>query len=189
MNRKRELFLTLPLALALLVLPGCRRTEEGRVVSDEQAQENAEAKVEEAKQDVQAAGAEVKQEAGAAAAKVEAGLETAGDKVESGLQNAGERLEAGAEAAGRAVDRGVDQAAERLGPAIDDATVTARVKARLIADPEVAAITIDVDTVNGVVTLNGRAATAAQRDEAVKLARTTEGVVAVNNLIQVGSGQ
>lgn len=178
MNRKRKFFLTLPLALALLALPGCRRTEEGRVVSDAQAQENAEAKVEEAKEDVQAAGAEVKQEAAEAVAKAEAGLEKAGD-----------RLEAGAEAAGRAVDRGVDKAAERLGPAIDDATITARVKARLIADPEVAAFTIDVDTVNGVVTLNGRAATAAQRDEAVKLARTTEGVVAVNDLIQVGSGQ
>ena len=188
MNRKQTWFLTLPLAAALLVLPACRRTEEGRIVSDKQAQENAEAKAEEAKQDVQAAGAEVKQDAKEAAAKAEAGLETAGDKVEAGLTTAGERLEAGAEAAGKAVDRGIDRAAERLGPAIDDATVTARVKARLIADPEVAAITIDVDTVNGVVTLNGRAATAAQRDEAVKLTRTTEGVVAVNDLIQIGSG-
>lgn len=189
MNHKRAFLLTLPLAVALLALPACRRTQDGRVVSDAQAQENAEAKVEEAKQDVQAAGAEVKQEAGEAAGKVEAGLERAGDQVEAGLATAGERLEAGAAAAGRAVDRGVDRAAERLGPAIDDATVTARVKARLIADPEVAAITIDVDTVNGVVTLNGRAATAAQRDEAVKLTRTTEGVLAVNDLIQVGSGQ
>ena len=70
---------------------------------------------------------------------------------------------------------------------MSDAEITASVKTRLAADPDVAAIDIDVDTIEGVVTLSGKVKTAAERDEAVKLARGTEHVRRVVNNLTVGS--
>jgi hyperosmotically inducible protein len=68
---------------------------------------------------------------------------------------------------------------------ISDAEITASVKTRLAADPDVAAIDIDVDTLEGVVTLNGVVKTASERDEAVKLARGTEHVRRVVNNLKI----
>ena len=46
-------------------------------------------------------------------------------------------------------------------------------------DDTIDAIKIDVDTTNGVVTLNGSVDSPELRDRAVQLARETEGVVSV----------
>ncbi len=64
------------------------------------------------------------------------------------------------------------------GPTINDATITARVKAKLLAD-SITGTTID--TTNGVVTLTGAVATAEQKSKAEKHARETEGVKSVKN--------
>ena len=69
---------------------------------------------------------------------------------------------------------------------IDDAAITAAVKAKFAADPEVSAIDIDVDTNEGVVTLSGRVETADQSREAAKLAADTDGVRRVINNLSVG---
>jgi hyperosmotically inducible protein len=119
-----------------------------------------------------------------------------GEQVEENLKDTGETIEAGAQQVGAAVDqageaieRGADRVEAEVGPVVrdvlDDAGVTTRVKARLVADPEVNAFHIDVDTIDGKVTLNGKVATELQRREAGELASRTEGVVSVNNLIQV----
>ncbi len=92
-----------------------------------------------------------------------------------GAKRAGEQLEAGAERVGRQVE-----------PYARDAAITARVKARLTADPEINAFQIDVDTVDAKVTLSGKVPTARARDEAEHLARTTEGVADVTNRLEVG---
>ena len=55
----------------------------------------------------------------------------------------------------------------------------------LIADPEVKGVAIEVDTVNGTVTLSGTAKSAYEKSEAEKLAKHTEGVVSVVNKIVV----
>lgn len=119
-----------------------------------------------------------------------------GDQVEKNLEETGDAIEAGArevgqaaDQAGAALERGADRLEAEVGPVVrevlDDAGVTTRVKARLVADPEVNAFHIDVDTVDGQVTLNGKVATEHQRREAGDLATRTEGVETVNNLIQV----
>ena len=69
---------------------------------------------------------------------------------------------------------------------IDDAAITTQVKSKLAADPEVAAHNIDVDTNEGVVTLSGRVDDGAERAEAEKLARNTDGVRRVINNLKVG---
>ncbi len=72
------------------------------------------------------------------------------------------------------------------GEQIDDAAITASVKTKLAADPDVAAINIDVDTNEGVVTLSGRVESQFQKDEAGRIARATDGVRSVINNLTVG---
>ncbi len=76
---------------------------------------------------------------------------------------------------------------EPAGMQIDDATITTKVKAKLVADPEVNPFEIDVDTQQGVVRLSGVVDEPGQASEAAKLARDTAGVRSVVNDIQVGS--
>lgn len=68
----------------------------------------------------------------------------------------------------------------------DDAGITAAIKAKLAADPDVAAIQVDVNTNESVVTLTGRVKTTEERMKAVQIARETNGVKRVNDMIKVG---
>ena len=43
-----------------------------------------------------------------------------------------------------------------VGEAIDDTTITTRVKTAMLNDPTVGGLRVDVDTFKGVVTLSGR---------------------------------
>jgi osmotically-inducible protein OsmY len=58
-----------------------------------------------------------------------------------------------------------------VGEAIDDTTITTRVKTAMLNDPAVGGLSIDVDTFKGVVTLSGRVRTQAEKDQAIALAR------------------
>ena len=76
---------------------------------------------------------------------------------------------------------GVAMAAERsTGQVVDDALVTTKIKASFAADAQVSALAIDVDTVNGVVTLTGVAESESARQRAIQLAQETEGVQRVD---------
>src|SRR6185295_8202812 len=72
------------------------------------------------------------------------------------------------------------------GTQIDDAAITAKVKAKLAADGDINPFNIDVDTNEGVVTLQGRVAKPEARSKAEDIARDTEGVKRVINLVKVG---
>ena len=85
-----------------------------------------------------------------------------------------------------AADRAGDAAAG-AGAALTDGGITAAVKTRLLADPDVAGLKIDVDTRDKVVTLTGTVASAAQKTEAGNIARDTTGVARVVNNLKVGS--
>lgn len=81
---------------------------------------------------------------------------------------------------------GACSSTQPAGQQVDDAGLTAKVKAKLAADPEVNPFNIDVDTDDGVVTLRGRVEDPEAKTEAGKLARQTSGVRSVRNLIEVG---
>lgn len=72
------------------------------------------------------------------------------------------------------------------GTQVDDSAITASVKAKLAADGDINPFNIDVDTNEGVVTLQGRVEKAEARSKAEELARETDGVMRVINLIKVG---
>ena len=68
-----------------------------------------------------------------------------------------------------------------------DAAITAKVKTLLTADDLVKARRIDVDTARGVVTLNGTVSSAAEKNQAIKLARSVSGVVDVKDNLRSGN--
>lgn len=70
---------------------------------------------------------------------------------------------------------------------VDDKFITTKIKSKLTVSGDVNPFNIDVDTVNGVVTLSGRVAKAEAKAEAERLARETEGVREVRNNITVGA--
>jgi len=69
---------------------------------------------------------------------------------------------------------------------VKDGVITAKIKAEMARDNEVAAKHIEVDTDHkGMVTLKGTAKTRAEADRAVSIARGTKGVVSVEDNIKV----
>jgi osmotically-inducible protein OsmY len=80
----------------------------------------------------------------------------------------------------------VGDAASRAGETITDAAITTAVKAKLLADPNVSGLKIDVDTADGIVTLTGTVNSAAEREIAVRLARSTDGVKRVESRLMGG---
>jgi hyperosmotically inducible protein len=67
----------------------------------------------------------------------------------------------------------------------EDRSVTARVEARLAADPDASAFDVDVDTIDGVVTLRGEVPSESERASAESVTRYTPGVRVVRNLLVV----
>ncbi len=74
----------------------------------------------------------------------------------------------------------VGGAVENTGEVISDAWITTKVKSQLIADDLVKARNIDVDTVDGVVKLNGMVFSNAERSRAVSITKATKGVKRVD---------
>lgn len=73
----------------------------------------------------------------------------------------------------------------RVGQILDDGTITARIKAKLVRSKYIDAVKVDVDTYEGVVTLNGRVASYVAREQAEALSAETAGVKAVVNNLEV----
>jgi hyperosmotically inducible periplasmic protein len=71
------------------------------------------------------------------------------------------------------------------GTNVDDTTVTASVKAKLVADKPTNLTRVDVDTNHGTVYLNGSVETAEQKARAEQLAWQANGVKSVVNNLQV----
>lgn len=69
--------------------------------------------------------------------------------------------------------------------AVEDASVTASVKSRLLWNDSTDGLDIEVDTMNNRVTLTGDATTQAEKDLATRLALATDGVRSVENKIVV----
>ena len=68
---------------------------------------------------------------------------------------------------------------------VDDATLTTKVKAALIADGRVSATRVSVETSAGGVTLKGEVPTQREQQAAEQVARTVTGVKSVKNEVKV----
>ncbi|HYO12947.1 MAG TPA: BON domain-containing protein [Thermoanaerobaculia bacterium] len=81
---------------------------------------------------------------------------------------------------------GACSSTQTTGTQVDDAAIVTKIKAKLTADGDVNPFNIDVDSNNGEVTLQGTVEKDVARTRAEQLARETEGVTRVINLIKVG---
>jgi hyperosmotically inducible periplasmic protein len=90
------------------------------------------------------------------------------------------------EKTGRVVRKKAAVAGQRIGEAYDVARITTTIKGKLVADPELSAWNINVDTdKNGVVTLTGNVKSLDAVARALWLALDTEGVNEVVALLRV----
>jgi hyperosmotically inducible periplasmic protein len=78
-----------------------------------------------------------------------------------------------------------EQAAQSVAESANDMAITAKVKTALAADDQLSALSIQVDTVDGVVSLSGPAPSADAVERATVLARAVDGVNAVENRLVV----
>jgi hyperosmotically inducible periplasmic protein len=81
-----------------------------------------------------------------------------------------------------------NQAADKIGGAADDAAITAKVKAAILAEPGLKSLSINVDTKDATVTLTGNVASDNLRDRAKQIAMSTEGVKNVVDNLTVKAG-
>ena len=71
------------------------------------------------------------------------------------------------------------------GEFVDDAAITTKVKAALLADPDVKGTQVNVDTYRGVVQLSGFVASDTERQKATQKAAEVTGVNSVRNDLQI----
>ncbi len=79
--------------------------------------------------------------------------------------------------------RGMDS----TGEVVSDSWITTKVKSDLAVEKDVSAMNISVKTVDGVVTLSGKASSQAEADKAVRVAGQINGVKSVVNNLDVRS--
>lgn len=96
-------------------------------------------------------------------------------------------LSASASAMAHSAMSGASQALAKAEEKIDDGALTAKVKAALLTAADVKAARIDVDSRDGLVTLNGTQESAAAIARAAEVARGTAGVVTVENKLTMQS--
>ena len=105
---------------------------------------------------------------------------TAGAVGTSGTLSTATARERGAELGEKAAN-----AAAEMKQTLTEASLTAKIKAKMALDDSVKARTIDVTTSGSTVTLTGKVDSAAERGRAVSLARETDGITAVVDRLEI----
>ena len=111
---------------------------------------------------------------------IDLAVDKAGKQLEQAVRLADRKIELAADTAGRTITE--------AGKALEDATLTAKVKAALVAEPGLQALAIEVETSGGVVTLQGATTTLEYRDRAAQITLNVPGVKSVKNNLNVGRG-
>ena len=75
-----------------------------------------------------------------------------------------------------------------VGQVIDDGTITTEVQSKMMAEKDLPAYKIHVETLNGEVILTGRVDTGADRTRAAEVAQSVAGVKGVDNRIKFHLG-
>lgn len=113
---------------------------------------------------------------------------TAGERLDGAVAEAKREtneMQRDAQQAMNSAERSMERTAENAGQATTDMSITAKVNAALVADDQLKATQINVDTREGQVTLTGEAPDAQSRERASTLASAVDGVKQVNNQLVV----
>ena len=126
------------------------------------------------------------------AQKTENAVDNVGDKTRQAASNAKENTKDAAATAAAKTDNAADRAADKTrdagrttAVAASDTALTTKVKANLLAQPELKSLGIHVETEKGVVMLSGFVESKAEADKAVKAAKEVDGVTSVKSAIKV----
>jgi osmotically-inducible protein OsmY len=114
---------------------------------------------------------------------------TVGQKIDGAInstEQAAQEAKKDMESTAADIKREGEQAVQSVATTATDMTITTKVKAALAADDQLSALKIEVDTVQGVVSLTGPAPSAEAADRATTLAKAVEGVTEVQNKLVVG---
>jgi osmotically-inducible protein OsmY len=117
------------------------------------------------------AGAEVGRKANEALAVTKEKLAQAGEKTREAVNGVAKP------------DESTGDTGKQTREALSDTAITASIKADLLKDPDLSVLKIDVDTKDGVVTLNGLAENDAARTRAGHIAEGIKGVREVRNYL------
>ena len=120
-----------------------------------------------------------KQELAVAGEKTQEKLAAAGDRIQPKLAEAGEKISNAGEKVAATVKEETSRAK------LADTAITASIKTDFIKDPDLSVLKIDVDTNDGIVTLNGLADNEGARTRAEKIAGAVKGVREVRNHLTV----
>jgi len=173
-------------AIAATALAGCDRNASG----DRTVGQKLDRAVEKTQQTLAEAGEKTKETIRENAPKVEAKLNAAGDSIAAAADKVADKT--------REVARGAkdstlvateevrsDVKSADAGRAMSDTAITASIKTDFIKDPDLSVLKIDVDTRNGVVTLNGLADNEGAKQRAEKMASAVKGVKEVRNYLTI----
>jgi hypothetical protein len=86
---------------------------------------------------------------------------------------------------GEVIRRKAENAGSDIADAAKDAKITTVIKAKLVASPDLSALSISVSTTEGRVTLSGTVSSPEKIGEAIKLAMGVDGVQEVVSTLQV----
>lgn len=114
---------------------------------------------------------------------------TVGQKIDGAInstEQAAQQAKQDMDSTAADIKREGEQAVQSVATTATDMTITTKVKAALAADDQLSALKIEVDTVQGVVSLTGPAPSAEAADRATTLAKAVEGVTEVQNKLVVG---
>ncbi len=103
--------------------------------------------------------------------------ETAGKSIDQATENAGDKMDE--------TSKDIGDQSDKTGVAIDDAAITAKVKAAILAEPGLKVLQINVDTTKGVTTLSGSVDSQQSSDRAKEIAGAVTGVKGVENQLVV----
>ncbi len=128
----------------------------------------------------------------AACSKTPGPAETVGKKIDQTVIDAGKKIDQAVVDTGKKIGETSDKVGEKISAqgdkaevAIDDAEITAKVKAAIFAEPGLKTLQISVDTVKGIVTLSGSVDSAADSEKTKALSGAVAGVKAVDNQLKI----
>ena len=103
-------------------------------------------------------------------------------------ETVGQKVDKAADKVATATERAADKTAtavSKTGDKMDDATITAKVKTALMAEPGLKSLEINVDTRDNNVTLAGTVGSAELKQRATQIAQQIEGVKSVSDQLVV----
>jgi osmotically-inducible protein OsmY len=173
-------------ALAALAVVACDRT----TTDDRTVGQKLDRAVEKTQQKLAEAGEKTKETIKENAPKVEQKLNAAGERIAAATDKVVDKTrEVARDAKDTTVtttrEVGSDASTSNAGRAMSDTAITASIKTDFIKDPDLSVLKIDVDTRDGIVTLNGLAGNEAAKQRAEKMASSVKGVKEVRNFLTI----